>query len=111
MGNLASETCDACHRDSPRVTATEIEELKPQVLHWDLVERDGIPRLERVFRFANFAEALAFTNRVGVLAEAEGHHPALITEWGRVTVTWWSHKIHALHRNDFVMAAKTDSLA
>jgi len=89
----------------------EMEELKPQIPNWDLVERDGIPRLERVFRFANFAEALAFTNRVGVLAEAEGHHPALITEWGRVTVTWWSHKIHALHRNDFVMAAKTDSLA
>ncbi len=110
MGNLASEKCDACHRDSPRVTATEIEELKPQVLHWDLVERDGIPRLERVFRFVNFAEALAFTNRVGVLAEAEGHHPALVTEWGRVRVTWSTHKIHGLHRNDFVMAAKTDSL-
>jgi len=93
------------------VTATEIEELKPQVANWDLMERDGIPRLERVFRFANFAEALDFTNRVGVLAEAEGHHPALVTEWGRVTVTWWTHKIQGLHRNDFVMAAKTDSLA
>ena len=111
MSSLASEKCAACRRDSPRVTAMEMEELKPQIPNWDLVERDGIPRLERVFRFANFAEALAFTNRVGVLAEAEGHHPALITEWGRVTVTWWSHKIHALHRNDFVMAAKTDSLA
>jgi len=111
VGSLASEKCDACRRDSPRVTATEIEELKPQVANWDLMERDGIPRLERVFRFANFAEALDFTNRVGVLAEAEGHHPALVTEWGRVTVTWWTHKIQGLHRNDFVMAAKTDSLA
>ena len=90
------------------MTAAEIEELRPQVPDWELVERDGIPRLERVLRFANFAEALAFTNRVGVLAEAEGHHPALLTEWGRVTVTWWTHKIHGLHRNDFVMAAKTD---
>ena len=110
MSSLASEKCVACRRDAPRVTAVEIEELRPQVPDWELVERDGIPRLERVFRFANFAEALAFTNRVGVLAEAEGHHPALLTEWGRVTVTWWTHKIHGLHRNDFVMAAKTDSL-
>ena len=110
MSSLASEKCVACRRDAPLVTAAEIEELRPQVPEWELVERDGIPRLERVLRFANFAEALAFTNRVGVLADAEGHHPALLTEWGRVTVTWWTHKIHGLHRNDFVMAAKTDSL-
>ena len=110
MSSLTSEKCVACRRDAPQVTAAEIEELRPQVPDWELVERDGIPRLERVLRFANFAEALAFTNRVGVLAEAQGHHPALLTEWGRVTVTWWTHKIHGLHRNDFVMAAKTDSL-
>jgi 4a-hydroxytetrahydrobiopterin dehydratase len=110
MSRLAREKCVACRRDAPRVTVAEIEELRPQVPDWELVERDGIPRLERVLRFANFAEALAFTNRVGVLAEAQGHHPALLTEWGRVTVTWWTHKIHGLHRNDFVMAATTDSL-
>lgn len=110
MSSLASEKCVACRRDAPQVTAAEIEELRPQVPDWELVERDGIPRLERVLRFATFAGALAFTNRAGVLAEAEGHHPALLTEWGRVTVTWWTHKIHGLHRNDFVMAAKTDSL-
>jgi 4a-hydroxytetrahydrobiopterin dehydratase len=110
MSRLASEKCVACRRDAPQVTLAEIEELRPQVPDWELVERDGIPRLERVLRFANFAEALAFTNRVGVLAEAQGHHPALLTEWGRVTVTWWTHKIHGLHRNDFVMAATTDSL-
>ena len=110
MSSLASEKCVACRRDAPQVTAEEIEELRPQVPDWELVERDGIPRLERVLRFANFTEALAFTNRVGEDADAEGHHPALLTEWGRVTVTWWTHKIHGLHRNDFVMAAKTDSL-
>jgi len=110
MSSLASEKCVACRRDAPQVTAAEIEELRPQVPDWELAERDGVPRLERVLRFANFAEALAFTNSVGVLAEAEGHHPALLTEWGWVTVTWWTHKIHGLHRNDFVMAAKTDSL-
>jgi 4a-hydroxytetrahydrobiopterin dehydratase len=77
---------------------------------WQIVERDQIKRLERAFKFKNFVEALQFTNRVGELAEEEGHHPALMTEWGRVTVTWWTHKIKGLHRNDFIMAAKTDGL-
>jgi len=77
---------------------------------WQIVERDGIKRLERVFKFKEFAEALAFTNRVGAPAEEENHHPALLTEWGKVTVTWWTHKIRGLHRNDFIMAAKTGRL-
>jgi 4a-hydroxytetrahydrobiopterin dehydratase len=75
-----------------------------------LIERDGIPRLERVFKFKNFAQALAFTNQVGALAEAEDHHPAILTEWGKVTVSWWTHKIKGLHQNDFIMAARTDGL-
>ena len=107
---LVGERCVACRRDAPRVTAEEAEELRPQIPEWEPTEREGVPRLERVFRFPDFAEALAFTARVGELAEAEGHHPALLTEWGRVTVTWWTHKIRGLHRNDFVMAAKTDDL-
>ena len=86
----------------------EIQALKREIAEWTVVEREGIPRLERVFSFANFAGALAFTNVVGALAEAAGHHPALTTEWGRVTVAWWTHAIAGLHRNDFVMAAKTD---
>ena len=110
MGRLNGERCVACRRDSPRVTEAEIAELKPEIPDWELVERDGIRRLERAFRFSDFVEALAFTDRVGALAQEEGHHPALLTEWGRVTVNWWTHKIHGLHRNDFVMAAKTDSL-
>jgi 4a-hydroxytetrahydrobiopterin dehydratase len=110
MATLTTEKCTACRRDSPQVTEAEIAELKPQILEWTMLERDGIPRLERVFRFANFAEALAFTNRVGALAENEGHHPAILTEWGRVTVTLWTHKIRGLHRNDFIMAAKIDRL-
>ncbi len=72
------------------------------------MKREGIERLERVFKFRNFAEALAFSNKVGEIAEEEDHHPAILTEWGRVTVTWWTHKIKGLHRNDFIMAAKTD---
>jgi len=111
MSSLTTEKCVACRGDAPPATEAEIARWKPEIPAWQLVERDGIRRLERVFQFKNFAEALAFTNRVGALAEAEGHHPALLTEWGRVTVTWWTHAIRGLHQNDFIMAAKTDALA
>ena len=111
MADLVSEKCEACRAGAPKVTGAEIEELKPSIPDWQIVEVDGIPRLERTFRFPNFVEALAFANRVGELAEAEGHHPAILTEWGQVKVSWWTHKIRGLHRNDFIMAAKTDRLA
>ena len=108
MGTLAAMKCVACRRDAPTVTEAEIAELHPQVADWELVEIDGIKRLRRVFSFEDFAQALKFTNEVGRLAEEEGHHTALLTEWGRTTVSWWTHKIRGLHRNDFIMAAKTD---
>ena len=92
------------------MTDAEIAELHPQVAEWELLELEGIKQLRRVFPADDFAQALAFTAKVGALAEEEGHHPALLTEWGRTTVTWWTHKIKGLHRNDFVMAAKTDAL-
>ena len=111
MSTLQESKCTACRADAPRVTEEEIAQLKLQIPEWQMIERDGVPQLERVFRLRNFAEALAFTNKIGALAESEGHHPAILTEWGRVTVTWWTHKIHGLHRNDFIMAAKTDRLA
>jgi 4a-hydroxytetrahydrobiopterin dehydratase len=102
--------CVACRADAPKVSDDELAELKPQIPDWEIVDEDGVPRLRRTFTFENFASALRFTDRVGAIAEAEGHHPALLTEWGRVTVSWWTHKIKGLHRNDLVMAAKTDSL-
>ncbi len=110
MSDLTHERCVACRRDAPRVTEAEIAELQPQTPDWQIVERDGVPRLERVFRFDDFSSAVAFTVRVALLAETEGHHPAILTEWGRVTVAWWTHKIRGLHRNDFISAAKTDAL-
>ncbi len=108
--SLSQQTCVACRKDAPRITEQEIAELHPQIPDWKIVERDGIQRLERVFTCQNFSAALDLTNRIGAIAEAEGHHPALLTEWGRVTVTWWTHKIRGLHRNDFIMAAKTDAI-
>lgn len=110
MADLTQMKCVACRADSPRVTEAEMKELMPQIPEWRVIERDGEPQLTRTFKFKNFAEALAFTNRVGELAEQEDHHPALLTEWGAVNVRWWTHKIKGLHRNDLIMAAKTDQL-
>ncbi len=110
METLVHMKCVACRADAPHITEAEIVEFQPQVSDWQLLERNGIPQLERVYQFKNFVEALAFTNRVGEAAEAEGHHPAILVEWGKVTVTWWTHKIRGLHKNDFIAAAKTDQL-
>lgn len=107
---LEQMKCVACREGEPTVTQAEMERYLAEVPGWKVVERDGIKRLERSFKFKDFVQALAFTNRVGHTAEAEGHHPAILTEWGRVTVTWWTHKIKGLHRNDFIMAAKTNEL-
>lgn len=110
MSDLSKEKCEACRPDAPVVTEEEIRKLKPQIPEWQIIERDGIPRLERSFTFKGFGPALEFTNKVGALAEEEAHHPAILTEWGKVTVSWWTHKIRNLHRNDFIMAKKTDAL-
>lgn len=108
MAQLTKSKCEPCGAGAPRVSPADIAELSRQIPDWEIVERDGVGRLERVFSFPDFAAALVFTNKVGALAEAEGHHPTILTEWGKVTVTWWTHKIGGLHRNDFVMAARTD---
>ncbi|MBA3979788.1 MAG: 4a-hydroxytetrahydrobiopterin dehydratase [Alcanivorax sp.] len=108
---LAKETCDACRADAPRATDADIRDWRQELSGWKLIEEDGVQKLERRFAFDDFAAAMAFTQQVADLAEAEGHHPAIITEWGQVTVIWWTHKIGGLHRNDFICAAKTDALA
>lgn len=108
MINLAAGKCVACRGGDPRLTEAEIEELHFHVPQWQVREANGMNRLERVFKFKNFAQALEFTNRIGAVAEEEDHHPLIITEWGRVTLQWWTHVIGGLHKNDFIMAAKAD---
>ncbi len=107
---LSEQQCEACRADAPTVTDDELASLIREIPAWQPVVRDGVLQLERVFIFRNFADALIFTNHVAALAEEVGHHPAILTEWGRVTVTWWSHKIRGLHRNDFILAARTDEV-
>jgi 4a-hydroxytetrahydrobiopterin dehydratase len=111
MEQLTQQKCTACNINAPRASEQDIAELKPQIPDWKMIEVEGESRLERTYKFPDFAKALEFTNRVGEIAEEEGHHPALLTEYGKVTVTWWTHAISGLHKNDFIMAAKTDEIA
>ena len=111
MEKLRDTKCIPCHGGVSPAGEADIKQWLTQCPQWSVVAEAGIGRLERVFTFADFAEALEFTNRVAELAEAEGHHPAILTEWGRVTVRWWTHAIGGLHKNDFIMAARTDRLS
>ncbi len=105
---LTSETCEACRPDSPLVTEAEERELKPQIPYWEIVEVKGVRRLKRTFKIAGWMPAVEFTNTIARIADAEDHHPTILTAWGKVTVSWWTHAIRGLHRNDFIMAGKTD---
>ncbi len=110
MTDLPSLQCEACRADAPKVTDSEIAELLHQIPDWEMVQVDKVDRLVHVYAFPDFVSALSFSNRVGELAEKEGHHPAILTEYGKVTISWWTHKIGGLHVNDFILAAKTDRL-
>ncbi|MFC0444754.1 4a-hydroxytetrahydrobiopterin dehydratase [Pseudidiomarina halophila] len=108
MSDLKEQKCEACNAEAPKVTDEELAELMREIPEWTPVTRDGVMQLEREFKFKNFKQALAFTVKIGAIAEDEAHHPTLVTEWGKVTVTWWTHSINGLHKNDFIMAARTD---
>ena len=108
MENFAGETCTPCRGGVEPLSRAEAEAMLQQLPGWQLIEDNGQLRLQREFAWANFAEAIEFTNAVAEIAEAAGHHPRLVTEWGTVCVQWWTHVIGGLHRNDFIMAARTD---
>lgn len=108
MDELQGQKCSACRPDAPKVTDEQAAKLHPQIPDWQVVDKDSEPKLERTYQLKDFAAALALTNRIGAIAEEEGHHPQIVLEWGKVTVRWWTHAIRNLHINDFIMAAKSD---
>ena len=110
METLSQKNCVPCSGKLPPATDEEIKRFKTQVPDWDVVKESEKTYLQKVYKFDDFQKAIAFTQAVGEIAEQEGHHPVLTTEWGKVTVTWWTHAINGLHQNDFIMAAKTDEL-
>ena len=110
MSDFSELKCEACRAGAPPASADELDQFQRTHTSWERIDVNGVPRISRSYGFNNFVDALKFTNRVGQIAEEEGHHPVLVTEWGKVTVSWWTHKIRNLHQNDFIMAAKTDEL-
>jgi 4a-hydroxytetrahydrobiopterin dehydratase len=88
----------------------KIEYFLDGLPEWKIVEREGIPRLEKSFSFEDFMSAVEFTNLVAEIAEEADHHPAILVSWGRVAVSWWTHVFKRLHENDFIMAARTEVL-
>jgi 4a-hydroxytetrahydrobiopterin dehydratase len=110
MTDLSEKTCSACRAGAPQATEAEIAEALNALPEWSVIQVNAINQLTRTYTFKNFVSALAFTNTIGAVAEEYNHHPALLTEWGKVTVTWWTHKIKGLHENDLIMAAKTEKL-
>ena len=106
---LKNENCTTDYSKANPLTTSEISSLLNQISSdWQILEINGEPRLQKVFHFKNFSESLHFSNIIGKIAEEQNHHPALLTEWGKTTVSWWTHVLHGLHRNDFIMAARTD---
>ena len=111
MTTFAGHTFQPCNKNASPLSRNEAQTLLKDLSEWRIVEHDGIMKLSRSFTFRDFASALAFTQRVGVIAEQAGHHPVITTEWGKATVTWWTHIIDGLHINDFILAARTDEVA
>ncbi|CEP35898.1 MULTISPECIES: 4a-hydroxytetrahydrobiopterin dehydratase [Halomonadaceae] len=111
MTTLANAICEPCSKDAQPLSKDEAQERLKSLSQWQIVEHDGIMKLSRSFKFRDFVSALAFTQSVGDIAEQAGHHPVIVTEWGKATVTWWSHAIKGLHLNDFILAARTDEVA
>ena len=107
MSELASKTCVPCRGGIPPLAGPELEALARQVPDWKVV--DG-HHLTRNFPFKNFVQALAFVNKVGALAEEQGHHPDILLAWGKAEITTWTHKINGLTESDFILAAKIDKL-
>ncbi len=110
MKELAFKSILPYRKDGPPLTQEKISEYLTLLPAWGIVEREGIPRLEKSFPFRDFQEALDFTNRVAALAEEADHHPAILISWGRAAISWWTHVVKGLHDNDFIMAARTEEL-
>ena len=105
---LASKACTPCRGGMPPLTRDEAERHRRETPDWSLL--DEPQRIERRFKFKNFAEAFVFVTKAAELAEAEGHHPDITFGWGYATVSLYSHKIKGLHENDFIIAAKLDRI-
>lgn len=107
--DLASKKCVPCEGGDPPLPRVEVEKLLVEVPDWQLKD-DGLLKISRSFKFKDFAQALNFVNKVGEIAESEGHHPNICFTWGKVEITLWTHAVGGLSENDFILAAKINNL-
>jgi 4a-hydroxytetrahydrobiopterin dehydratase len=110
MDEIRHEHCIPCRGDEPRLNDAEIDELKPQVPEWEVVEDEGVKKLRRRFKTGDYHLPPQLVNHLKEVADAEDHHPVIEYEPGHIVIDWWTHSIKGLHRNDFIMAAKTDEI-
>jgi len=110
MDTLINQNCIPIDRNSTGLKNEEIELLSSDVPDWFIVDEDGVLQLHRDFKLKNFSEALTLTNAIGEIAEEQNHHPMITLTWGQVTVRWWTHTVGGLHKNDYIMAAKTSAI-
>ena len=111
MSSLADKTCVPCRGGVPPLKGKELEQILkqlPQWAHWKVVKEHHITR---AYTFPDFKQALDFVNRVGAVAEEQGHHPDILLTWGKAEITLWTHKVDGLTESDLIMAAKIDQLA
>jgi 4a-hydroxytetrahydrobiopterin dehydratase len=106
--DLASQSCVPCRGGTPAIKQSELKQIQQQVPRWKAV---GEHHITRTFTFSDFKQALEFVNRVGEIAEQQGHHPDILLAWGKVEITLWTHKIDGLTQSDFIMAAKIDQIS
>ena len=109
MNALSNQKCIPCDRNSLALAKNEVEVLIHELPDWSIITENGVDQLHRSFKFKNFIDALTFTNAIGEIAEQENHHPLIELTWGKVTIRWWTHTVAGLHKNDFIMAAKTNN--
>jgi 4a-hydroxytetrahydrobiopterin dehydratase len=107
MESLESKTCVPCRGGIPPLKGADLSELAGKVKGWEVVKEHHV---SKTYTFSDFREALKFVNRVGELAEEQGHHPDICLSWGKVAVSIWTHKVDGLTENDFILAAKIDQL-
>lgn len=111
MKELMNMSLETPASDAIALAEREAEQYLADLDGWKIALRQGVHQLQKCYRFEDYQQALAFTNQAADLAEAHQHHPAIMTEWGKVTIYWWTHSLKGLHLNDFIMAAKTDTLS
>ena len=110
INKISQEKCIPCRRGAPLLTQEEIDVLLPQIDKWILIKENSIQLLKKSFQTSDFSETMHLADKIFELAEKQGHHPKIVVEWGNLEIQWWTHKIRGLHRNDFIMAAKTDQI-